>query len=323
MRFPLGAADAQGDTTDIRNHSESRVVSRAAELFKQIMECPEGEGGPAAYIDQMISRHEEESETLDFKAGGKVEGDSKERKRDVREIWSEALSGFANTGGGVLIWGVTARKPRPEDGVEDAIEGLDVAFAPDRLTSPAHFGQRLRDQILKATTDPVQGVEIRAVEHPGGGGYVVCLVPESGNKPHRAEAARAKNYYQRTSDNFVVISHPFLRSLFYPNPRSDLRPFAEMRFTAESMRRPFMIHLGLENVGQASASDATVWTTMSTKLIGADVHVLKMPFTYRHHGETVPVESDGMTARSRSTRGSRCISTSARSNSRILVLWGR
>src|SRR6266404_6707775 len=56
-----------------------------------------------------------ETEWLDFKGAARITDQISKRK------WSEALAGFANTQGGVLIWGVDARKD-PATGVDAACD---------------------------------------------------------------------------------------------------------------------------------------------------------------------------------------------------------
>src|SRR5271155_5718318 len=75
---------------------------------------------------------------------------------DVAKYWSKALSGFANTAGGVLIWGLDARK--------DKETGLDcvgkLALHPDADL----LRQRLADLLLNAVVPPLRGVEMHAIK---------------------------------------------------------------------------------------------------------------------------------------------------------------
>ena len=58
----------------------------------------------------------------------------------------------------------------------------------------------------QATDPPVLNVEIESYPDPGasGAGFVVCLVPESPFRPHRAEHVTNKPYYIRAGDDFVI-----------------------------------------------------------------------------------------------------------------------
>jgi len=89
----------------------------------------------------------------------------------MKEIWSEAIAGFANTQGGVLIWGVDARK--------DAKTGIDAVCGLSLVKSPSAFKSRLIELYRQATEPPVLGVQIEAYEISGtpNEGFVVCFVP--------------------------------------------------------------------------------------------------------------------------------------------------
>ncbi|HJT76274.1 MAG TPA: RNA-binding domain-containing protein, partial [Gemmataceae bacterium] len=78
--------------------------SLARGFFEQITQSRD----PVAAVRDLINSSPPTAETdwLDFKT---EHLDPKQRDRKTRETWSEALGGFANNQGGVLIWGVDAR----------------------------------------------------------------------------------------------------------------------------------------------------------------------------------------------------------------------
>ena len=78
----------------------SDLQSRAAQLYQEIV----GHSDPAAFLCQLVDQHKAENDFLEFKGAGTI-GD-----KDIRKHWSQALSGFANTEGGVLIWGIRAAR---------------------------------------------------------------------------------------------------------------------------------------------------------------------------------------------------------------------
>jgi hypothetical protein len=178
------------------------MTSRAKELFDSIMQSPR------EAIERMIKDQEQETEYLEFK-GGKIASAEKQ----VKEYWSEALSGFANTEGGVLIWGIDARKV---DSKEDPNVKIDCASEACYIPNVVAFNEILKKYHLQASIDPVIGVQIVPIIVSGSEGFVVCYVPEGNHKPYRASLAQTKNYFQRVSDSFVIISHSMLRWMFYP-----------------------------------------------------------------------------------------------------------
>lgn len=186
--------------------------SVAAALFDEIITHP-GYADSIAFLRAMVNSTPPtvETEHLDFKSAslnGQAINDN-----DVKKTWSEALAGFATTGGGVLIWGIDARKPAGCT-VDQATE-FKLVIDPNGLKS------RLQQLHHQSTDPPVLGVEIEAFPDPtvNGQGFVVCYIPESDYKPHRSETAN-KRWVIRAGDSFVDASPPVLRSLFFPQRRS-------------------------------------------------------------------------------------------------------
>lgn len=207
--------------------------SRATLLFQKIVVTPD----PVAAIEQMVADHEQEAEYLDFKTEG--------AEKDNRDNWSVALSGFANTEGGVIVWGIDCRK--------NDINGTMVDCANDRkpVRNPVQLVQQLRNWLIAATIDPVRGVDIRHYPKADGTGYVVCLIPQGSNPPYRATLEKSNQYWQRSQDKFVLISHHLLRSLFYPRTAPKLTLEAERRHDGG-------INISLLNTGTASAEDVAL-----------------------------------------------------------------
>ena len=166
----------------------------------------------------------------------------------MKATWSEALAGFANTQGGVLIWGVDARK--------DTTSSIDAACGVSFVKNPLAFKSRLMELHRQATEPPVHGVEIEAYSISGSPneGFVVCLIPESPFKPHRAEYA-GHQYIIRAGDNFAPASVSLLRNLFFPQSRCLLVP----KLKSRSRPIPGRIIDGfLTNTGSATAFDTFV-----------------------------------------------------------------
>lgn len=178
----------------------SRPISTAKLFFEEI-KC---QSNTFDYLKDIASPNRSEpffeEEWLDFK--GMPQDD-----KDAKKIWSKALSSFANITDGLIIWGIDARKIPPRD--------IDAACGLRLIKDPQAFESRLRDWIRDATNPPVMGIEYQSYTNEVGEGFVVCLIPESNHKPHRAEFAD-KHYYYRAGDDFLVAEPGLLRTLFYP-----------------------------------------------------------------------------------------------------------
>ena len=182
-----------------------------------------------------------EEEWLDFKGATPVPPDN-----DIKKIWSKALSGFANTGGGVLVWGIDARL--------DPTTNISCASALSLVPDPNVLKSRLMELHHQSTDPPVANVEIEPYPDPGAGGagFVVCLIPESPFRPHRAEHLTNKPYYIRAGDDFVIPSPALLRHLFFPHTYSHL--WVEVVVDAREIKYRVRIH----NSGTATAQGVFV-----------------------------------------------------------------
>jgi hypothetical protein len=186
----------------------------AEELFERIKSSPD----PAAFLKAMAdpSLPTFESDYLDFKA----QPDKDPKDTQLRQIWYEALSGFANSGGGVLIWGIDARL--------DPATGMYAACDVKPIRNPNAFKSRLIELQRGATDPPLGNVMIETWESNPGEGFVVCLIPSGPFKPYRAEVSGKKQFHMRSGDKFCVPSVAVLRALFYPQSRAVFQVHARL-----------------------------------------------------------------------------------------------
>jgi hypothetical protein len=166
--------------------------------------------GGAAFLRQLVTDKTPETEWLVFKGGERL------NPTQIQSNWSETLSGFANNEGGVLVWGIDARRNRDTE--------VDVACDLKLVPDPERLRDRLRQLHPVATDPPLIGVESAAIFDVGtsGAGYVVSFVPQSDVKPHRAEHVAGKPYVLRIGDRFVNPSPAILRNLFFPRSSARL-----------------------------------------------------------------------------------------------------
>ena len=131
---------------------------------------------------------------------------------DDKKNLAKAISGFANSAGGVLIWGVedNSLSERPLSSVEDVTSRMLELAA--HVTEPSVIG--------------VDGDWVPA-DSGNGEGFAIIYVPESDQPPHRVILKQQKlqnNYYVRSGNSFVVASHTQLEDMFgrRPHPKLEL-----------------------------------------------------------------------------------------------------
>jgi Putative DNA-binding domain len=193
-----------------------------------------------------------EEEWREFKRADDIKSD------DVQRNWSKALSAFANTGGGVLIWGIEAkRNPGSE---RDCASGLAL------IDDPAALKSRLMQLHHQATDPPVQDITVEPYIASSGKGFVVCHIPEGNFKPYRAEQDGKKQFYLRAGDDFVIMPVPVLRSMFYPRVKPNLQ--IETRFFDPGDGTNVNWSFRIYNTGTATARDVIVYVRLPVGSFG-------------------------------------------------------
>jgi len=189
-------------------------------------------------LQNLVTDKTEESVYLDFKQK-RDRRDGKLHDDDKKNL-SIALSGFANTDGGVLIWGIaTAGTPDRADSLKPISDGPG-------------FETRLVKSILSSTQPPVSAVDhkfIPTVNTPTEG-YVIFLIPTSDSTPH--QSLIDKHYYRRTTDQFYVMGHSELEDMFGRRPRPLLRLLLQLRPHPDGSNQEELM-VRLRNDGRAIA----------------------------------------------------------------------
>lgn len=186
-------------------------------------------------IDEYISSNQEENLSLDFKTIKSASLKSLDDKRNL----SRALSGFANSSGGLLIWGVDARKND---------KGLDCAVGKVEIEPLSLFLSRLNELTGSAVSPLIDGVLHRKIVTSNDKGFAVTYVPESDSGPHMAKLGEDR-YYKRAGDSFYRMEHFDVSDMFGRRKRPKLFLNAKIRGKGKEAQ----IILGIENKGKGSA----------------------------------------------------------------------
>jgi hypothetical protein len=168
--------------------------------------------------------------------------------------FSKSLSAFANSDGGVLVWGIGSAKR----------DGRDVACDLRPIVDVVEFRSRLGQYLKDAVQPYVDGVRLEVIEGPTAGvGYLKCLIPVSEKTPHRAMCDR--ECYKRSAESSYRLEHfdledmfgrrqrPYLE-LFVDRGDADANGFERLTFSMENQGRALARHIGF----RASSSQIDV-----------------------------------------------------------------
>jgi hypothetical protein len=152
-------------------------------------------------IDNYIANQQEENSQLEFKEVSKPNLKSDDDKKNLAKV----LSGFANSSGGIVVWGVIANKK----------DGVDCASARKEIQELPKFMSTINDFTGKAVQLLVNGVKHKPLytDQNQKTGLAVTLVPESDSGPHMA-LFREDRYYKRSGDSFYKMEHFDIEDMF-------------------------------------------------------------------------------------------------------------
>jgi hypothetical protein len=175
-------------------------MGRAEDIFERISR--EGE----AAIDEFILTRKSEELFLDFKRSADGGSGGRLHSNDRNNL-GRAISGFANSEGGVIVWGVDCR---PEAG------GADVARCKYPLVDSAAFVSWLEGSVSGCTMPACSGVRSIPISGTGSTGFAATYVPKSMRAPHQ-ELTRG-GYYIRAGSDFLPAPYGVLAGLFGKRP---------------------------------------------------------------------------------------------------------
>jgi hypothetical protein len=212
---------------------------------------------PRSYLEALIHAgwpavlrwvEEKASETnlLEFKLSTSLEATLSSKDRDTV---AKVVSGFANTDGGLLVFGIEARRA-------DNKHDPDVVQRIDPVRGLTRFADMLGTAARDCVEPKVAGIAVEKIEQPDARdtGVAIVHVPRSFGGPHRAasggEGVR-NHYFMRTASSTTIIPHRMLAALFSARP--------EPRLVLEATwSQPRRVTLSLRNEGPGTARNIRI-----------------------------------------------------------------
>lgn len=192
-----------------------------------------------AEIDDYISRGQEEHLQLDFKI---VKSASLASADDRRNL-AKSISGFANSAGGIIIWGVSARQND---------QGIDCAVAAVEIQDLKLFLSHLNEFTGQAASPIVDGIRHRMIARTAFTGFAASYVPESQSGPHMAKLTEDR-YYKRSGAGFYKMEHFDLEDMFGRRQKPKLEIMLEPKDAKDGVEHYSIL---VQNTGRGVARHA-------------------------------------------------------------------
>lgn len=133
--------------------------------------------------------------------------------QDIQVHLAKALSGFSNTNGGVLIWGISTIKRENE---------LDVLNQINPIANCSIFLKTIEKKTPTLTVPMVSKYEVKLVKKKksDASGVVVAYIPPTTGDPVRSE--KDNHFYFRSGDEFLEAPYEVIKKLFTSTKSPDI-----------------------------------------------------------------------------------------------------
>ena len=160
-------------------------------------------------LEALIAEGEAEGLYLECKSPS-----SPRLNKDLRVTLAKAISGFANTSGGVVVWGISTT--RHEHG------GLDVLSQLEPIGNCNNFMRQVMRSAVTATTPRVESIESRVVlaQRRATRGIVLTYIPQTPGDPVLSNLD--DHFYFRSGDEFTKAPYELIKRLFAATDSPDL-----------------------------------------------------------------------------------------------------
>jgi hypothetical protein len=196
-------------------------------------------------LRRLVDEGQAESVYMECKAPG-----SPQLGVGLRSQLAEAVSAFANSQGGVIIWGVdTSNQPK---------SGLDVVTDLVPIGNVASFALQVDRAMTTVVTPMVPGARSKAIAERAGAtrGAVVTLVPRSPGDP--VQTTTDNKFHMRAGHSNVPLPYELIRRMFAATTAPDLVPRLVPTLTTKDDDGSWTIPIVLDNMTTAAAHDALI-----------------------------------------------------------------
>ncbi len=197
-------------------------------------------------LEEYINNNQEENLNLDFKTINRSDLSHSDDKKN----FAKALSGFGNSSGGIIIWGIEAKKNADK---------IDCATSKKEIENLQLFLSKLNEFTGVAVAPIVDGVKHRGIPTTESKGFAITLIPESLSGPHMAKF-REDRYYKRSGDSFYKMEHFDIEDMFGRRKKPLLDVYYKITPAGKTNTQrgsvwtyEFLIIIGITNKGRGSA----------------------------------------------------------------------
>lgn len=203
-----------------------------------------------ARLEELIDSGESEGLHLECKAPSEPK-----LTQAVAVHLAKGISGFSNTAGGIIIWGISTTK--------HSHSGLDILSQIEPVGNCQNLERQIHNRIPTLTNPPVFGFKTKTVKKTKNDrrGIVLAYIPQTQGDP--VQSGRDSLFYFRTGDDFSVAPYEMIRRLFASTETPDLSPLLYINMAKVEKDGSWRIPIGVENNSSAIAENGHISVEVS------------------------------------------------------------
>jgi hypothetical protein len=169
--------------------------------------------------------------------------------RDLKATLAQAASGFANSGGGVILWGVSTSKHQQSS--------LDILTETVPIANARRFAQQIDSSLPQLTTPSLTTTPSRLLHKKDEArGLVATYIPPTSGDP--VASVTDRRFYLRTGDQFVEMPYEVLQRMFRGAHVPSLRPSFDNRLAQKDESGVWNFPIAVANESTAAAKDVCI-----------------------------------------------------------------
>jgi len=173
--------------------------------------------------------------------------------RSLEDKLATAASGFANTEGGIIIWGMSTTK--------HSHSGLDIMTQIEPIGNPNQFAQQVKRSIIMLTTPSITKSRTKIITKPKEKrGVVLTYIPKTLGDP--LQKIKDQKFYFRNGDEFIGLPYEMLKRLFAATESPDLYPTFDEKLITNEENGLWKIPIIIGNESSAIAEHTEVFVTI-------------------------------------------------------------
>lgn len=174
--------------------------------------------------------------------------------QDVKCHIAKAISGFSNTEGGVVIWGVSTTK--------HSYSGLDIITQVEPIGACSQFKKQIEKTTPLLNVPAITNIQTKVIKTKPKDtkGVVIAYIPKSNHFPVQSLADNL--FYFRSGDEFSKAPYELIKRLFSATDTPDIVSILEGEIIKKNVSGLWEIPITIQNNSDAAGRDIKMLLTV-------------------------------------------------------------